>query len=295
MKMRGRPKLVRAKKKVPTVKREKAIGFKIVIVGFGRVGGALALGLQKAKWPVSVFPRSDSSVRRAASLGVRLADHDDLKSAAMCMLAVPDAAIADVAQTLIDDLGPQTTLIHLSGASGLDVFHANKRRVGSFHPLIAISDPSDVLAHHAVALAANHTSVTEQLKRLAEALQLHAIEIPESGRSAYHAGAVMCAGLAVALLDAGTAALERAGLKRDEALKSLLPLMQSALRGVSQRGLEKSITGPVVRGDIGTVQAHLATLSPDLGSIYRLLSQRALLLTSTLPHETQLALSRLLM
>ena len=41
---------------------------RVVIVGFGRVGGALALGLQAAQWDVAVLPRSADSVRRAASL-----------------------------------------------------------------------------------------------------------------------------------------------------------------------------------------------------------------------------------
>jgi predicted short-subunit dehydrogenase-like oxidoreductase (DUF2520 family) len=279
-----------------TALKEKALKpFPIVIVGFGRLGGALALSLKKARWPVSVFPRSNVSVRKAATLGVKLADHDDLHEAGMCIFAVPDATIHDVAQAMAEDLGAQTTLVHLSGAMHLDVFGFPKRKLGSFHPLVAVSDSTDSLAHYSAALASNHQSVNVQLHQLAHVLQMKPLHVPETGRASYHAGAVLCAGLTVALLDAGAAAFERAGLKREEAMGALLPLMQSALNAVAQRGIDRSLTGPVVRGDVGTVQAHLLALSPDLGSIYRLLSQRALLLTSTLPHETQLALSRLLM
>jgi predicted short-subunit dehydrogenase-like oxidoreductase (DUF2520 family) len=105
----------------------------------------------------------------------------------------------------------------------------------------------------------------------------------------------MSAGLLVALAEAAVSALEHAGLDRDTALESLLPLMSSALRGVQARGLEKGLTGPVVRGDVGVVQAHLEALPPELGGIYRLLSRRALRLAGTLPAETRLALERLLM
>jgi predicted short-subunit dehydrogenase-like oxidoreductase (DUF2520 family) len=70
--------------------------------------------------------------------------------------------------------------------------------------------------------------------------------------------------------------------------------MSSALRAIELRGLEKGLTGPVVRGDVGVVQSHLEALPPELGSIYRLLSRRALRLSTTLPPETRLALERLL-
>src|SRR5262245_17250024 len=72
----------------------------VVIVGFGRLGGALALGLRARGWPVCVFPRSDASVRRAAELGLTLADHEKLIAAEVCVLAVPDRVIASRAEEL---------------------------------------------------------------------------------------------------------------------------------------------------------------------------------------------------
>lgn len=268
----------------------------VVIVGFGRLGGALALGLQEAKWPVSVLPRSADGVRRAASMRLPLADHEALHEAALCILAVPDGAVAQAADLVEEDLGPITALVHLSGALPLTVFPKTKgpRVVGSFHPLVAVADPHDGLAGHAVAVAATSRLLTSTLERMAAALGLNPIEVPETGRAAYHAGAVMGAGLLASLADAAVTALEHAGLERQTALDALLPLMQSALRAVELRGLEKGLTGPVVRGDVGVVQSHLDALPPELGSIYRLLSRRALRLSTTLPAETRLALERLL-
>jgi predicted short-subunit dehydrogenase-like oxidoreductase (DUF2520 family) len=269
---------------------------RVVIVGFGRVGGALALGLKDAGYDVTVLPRAADSVRKAASLKVFLADHDDLRAAHLCILAVPDAAVGPAVELVEEDLGPQTALVHCSGALPLTVFaHARtKRPVGSFHPLAAISDLKDPLGGHAVALAATDRALHAQLAQLAEALQMTPIEVPETGRAAYHAGAVLSAGLAVALIDGAVSALQEAGLDREVALKALLPLSQSALRGIGARGLERGLTGPVVRGDVSVVQAHLEALPPELGSLYRLLSRRALRLTPALPPETKLALERLL-
>ncbi|MDP1824458.1 MAG: DUF2520 domain-containing protein [Archangium sp.] len=283
------------KKKKKTAPRRQATP-RVVIVGFGRVGGAIALGLREAGWDVAVLPRSADSVRKAASLRVFLADHDDLRAAQLCILAVPDSAVVPAMELVEEDLGPSTALVHCSGALPLATFATarTRRPVGSFHPLAAISDPKDSLSGHTVALASTDRTLHANLERMAAALGMSPLEVPETGRTAYHAGAVLSAGLLVALLDGAVSALEEAGLHRDVAIKALLPLSASALRGVSSRGLEKGLTGPVVRGDVGVVQAHLESLPPELGSLYRLLSRRALRLTPALPPETRLALERLL-
>ncbi len=277
-------------------KKQPRLPPRVVIVGFGRVGGAIAIGLRDAGWDVAVLPRSADSVRKAAALKVFLADHDDLRAAQLCILAVPDSAVHPAMELVEEDLGPSTALVHCSGALPLTVFSTarTKRPLGSFHPLVAISDPKDALSGHAVALASTDRTLHASLERMAGALGMSPVEVPETGRAAYHAGAVLSAGLLVALLDGAVSAFEEAGLNREVALKALLPLSASALRGVQSRGLEKGLTGPVVRGDVSVVQAHLETLPPEMGSLYRLLSRRALRLTPALPPETRLALERLL-
>jgi predicted short-subunit dehydrogenase-like oxidoreductase (DUF2520 family) len=268
-----------------------------VIVGFGRLGAALALRLKAAGWPVTVLPHSPESVRRAAKVGLKLADHEDLSSAALCVLAVPDARVAAVAASVAEDLGPEGALIHCAGALDLNAFGSAlaKRMRGSFHPLVAISDGSDRLADHSVALAASDRALMPVLWRMALALRMRPIEVPEARRAAYHAGAVMSAGLLVALLDAACAALEEAGVDRVAALNALLPLSASALQGIDKRGLSKGLTGPIARGDVNVVSAHLEALPEPLAGLYRVLSSRALgLVADTLPTQTRLALQRLL-
>jgi predicted short-subunit dehydrogenase-like oxidoreductase (DUF2520 family) len=272
---------------------------RVVIVGYGRIGGALARALTKARWSVSVLPRSPDSVRRAAYSGVRLADHDDLSTAQLCLLSVPDAQIANAADMVLEDLSAQTPLVHLSGALTLAAFGRTAidsgRALGSFHPLVAISDPSDSFAGHTASLAATNETLLVTLRTLATTLSMRTLEVPETGRAAYHAGAVLSSGLLVALADAAVASLEHAGVGREQSLDALLPLMRSGLEGLARRGFSKGLTGPVVRGDVGVVQAHLDALPPEVGSIYRLLSRRMLaLIGESLPAETLLALKRIL-
>lgn len=271
----------------------------IVIVGFGRLGGAIALGLQRARWPVTVFPRSGESVRRTVAFGLKLADQETLSRAVAVLLAVPDTAVAELAESIKADLGPDTAIVHCAGALDLSVFGTDpsslRRPRGSFHPLVAVSDPTDSLADHAVAISASSKELLQLLSRMAIDLSLAPIEVPEARRSAYHAGAVLAAGGLVSLASVAIDAFAEAGIPADVATSALLPLMRSALRGVSARGLERGLTGPVARGDLSVVQAHLSALPSDLAEVYRLLSLRALKVAGTrLPAETRVAMEKLL-
>lgn len=262
---------------------------RVVIVGAGRLGGALAAHLHRAKWPVKVLPRSDAAVRRVVKAGLALADLDDLARAQIVVLAVPDAQLSSAAKTIEADLGAKTALVHCAGALGLDAFGPGfeRRSRGSLHPLAAISDPDDGLPGHAAAVAASTKGLRLELEALARAVGLRPFLVPEVSRPAYHAGAVLAAGLSVALLDAGAAALGAAGLSTLDAVEALLPLMRSALRGVEHRGLSRGLTGPLVRGDVAVVEAHLAALPADVRGLYLRLSRRALRLAAPrLPSET---------
>lgn len=255
----------------------------VLVVGFGRMGGALAQGLDRTGWPVAVFPRSDASVKRAAELGFKLADLELMKFAALCILAVPDSAIRETAQALAADLGPHTVLIHCAGAMGLEAFGSEpavlSRPRASFHPLVAVSSPEDPLEGHSVALSASTPTLLPTLRRMAQDLGLAPLEVPEDKRAAYHAGAVLAAGSLVSLLGAAIDAFAVAGIPQKDAQAALVPLARSALRGLEQRGPVLGLTGPVVRGDVDVVRRHLESLPLELREIYKGLAYRAFVLT----------------
>jgi len=272
---------------------------RVVVVGVGRLGGALALGLKKAGWPVKVFPRSGESTRKAAKLNLAIADSVDLQQAEICILAVPDSVVPFVASNLMEDLGPSTALIHCAGALTLDALgqapENQARPRGSFHPLCAISDSSDDLKNHFVALAASDKKLMPLLWRMALALRLQPFEVPESQRALYHASAVLSAGLSVTLLATAVEAMKHSGVDSEVALPSLLALLRSALNGVEKRGLQRGLTGPIARGDLSVVAAHLKALPPEVVDTYRELSRQSVkLVHKTLPLETVTALESLL-
>lgn len=269
----------------------------VVVIGFGRLGGALALGLKRRKWDVSTLPRSGASVRRAVGLRIPLADHESLKQARIAILAVPDAAIERIAAELVKDLHPSCALVHCAGALTLDVLRirGETRAVGSLHPLCAVSSPEDSLAGHSAAVSASKPSLLRHLNRMAEALGLRTLKVEERERAAYHAAAVLSAGGLVALLSTAVETMARAGVKEAAAGEALMALMRSALHGVEQRGLSRGLTGPVVRGDVAVVEAHLGAVPKHARAVYRELMLRSLELAGpSLPKPTRWALAKLL-
>ena len=268
----------------------------MVIVGAGRLGGALALALAAKGWSVRLHSRGDDGRQRAEALGLKAATPADLRRARVVLLCVPDAAVPTVAKALSTTLPRTAALVHTAGALSLASLGTAKGRArGSFHPLCAVSSPRDSLAGHAVAVSTRSRALRDVLRRMAVDVGLQVLDVPEAHRAAYHAGAVMSAGGLVALADAAVAALGAAGIATDAALAVLLPLMRSALRGVEARGTSGGLTGPIVRGDAGVVAAHLAALPEDVAPLYRLLSRRALGLASQrLSPASRAALERLL-
>jgi predicted short-subunit dehydrogenase-like oxidoreductase (DUF2520 family) len=127
-----------------------------------------------------------------------------------------------------------------------------------------------------VAISATDDHLLKWLKKMAAALQMLPIAVPEKKRRAYHAGAMIGAGGIVALASASAAAFRAAGIDESRALAALLPLMRSALTGIEKHGLAAALTGPIARGDEGTVAGHLAALPANLIDLYRDLALRSL-------------------
>ncbi|MDY7228127.1 Rossmann-like and DUF2520 domain-containing protein [Hyalangium rubrum] len=269
---------------------------RVVVVGSGRLGGALALSLAARRWPVRVLSRTEEGRRRAQALGLKPATPQDLAQARVALLCVPDKAVSEVAREQARTLGKGAALVHCAGALSLQALGAPRgRATGSFHPLCAVSDPRDSLAGHAVAISTRSRALKAVLQRMAKDLELSVLHVPEARRAAYHAGAVLSAGGAVALMATAVEAMEHAGVSADQALAALLPLMRSALRGMEARGLAGGLTGPVVRGDAPVVAAHLQALPEEVAPVYRLLSLQALRLAEPrLSPEARVALAKLL-
>jgi len=105
------------------------------------------------------------------------------------------------------------------------------------------------------------------------------VRLPPAGKAAYHAAAVLAAGGFVGLLDGIAEVARGAGLDEAGALAIYAPLIRQSLANAERLGIDVALTGPFVRGDGGTVRAHLAALgrlAPGALELYRAVARREL-------------------
>ncbi len=240
----------------------------IGIVGGGSVGPALGAALVRAGWPVRAIASRDPDRRarfqalvpgaRAFAEATALLDEVEL-----VILAVPDDALADLGRSL--RLYSGQAMIHTSGALGADVLEparAAGTQVGSFHPLVAFADPElavEALAGSTIAIEGDD-QLASLLAEMAEAIGGTAVRLAPGTKSAYHAAAVLAAGGFIALLDAIAELGAVVGLDEQGSLDIYGRLAEQTLGNARALGLMRALTGPIVRGDVGTLTGHLATL-----------------------------------
>jgi predicted short-subunit dehydrogenase-like oxidoreductase (DUF2520 family) len=267
----------------------------IAIIGAGRLGTALALGLSERGYQIqTLIGRRVSNLKRAAALLdvpvqlLAVKDTDKFGVTDLVIVATPDDAITAVVNRL-SRLKAASTVLHTSGALSSEVLSrlaAQGWAVGSIHPLLSVSDPvvgarSFKGAFWCVEGGRQAVGIS---RRLVRDLEGYSFSIKSTAKPLYHAAAVMTSGNVVALFDVAIEMLTKCGLKRSEARRVLLPLLESTVTNLTIKVPSKAMTGTFARGDLATVERHLNALSPkdltDTRTLYRLLGERALTLAA---------------
>ena len=291
------PKAPRQKKSKPTVS----------IIGSGRLGTALGIALSRSGYSIqAVVARHLPTARKAAArvgrqpLALRANELDLLPPSKIVFLTAPDDEIAKIAQRLADSqrsLLEGSIALHTSGALSSDALEPLSRvgfRVGSLHPLVSVSDPrtAQKSLRGAFYCIEGDTAATRAARAIVRDLKGRSFTISSDNKPLYHAAAVMASGDVLALYDLATEMLVQCGLKRSNALRILLPLLQSTVDNLSRSDPARALTGTFARGDIATVRRHLEALSRDghleALEVYKLLGARSLQLASRNKLEPQL-------
>ncbi|MCW5981705.1 MAG: DUF2520 domain-containing protein [Bryobacteraceae bacterium] len=254
----------------------------VAIAGGGRVGQALGRLLAERGTPVAaVACRSAAHAEQAAAFigaGCAPAGYGELSAwAERTLIAVPDDAIEDVAARIAAGGMRRGLALHTSGALGHEALEPLARQgvhCGGLHPLQTVPSPSQGLAalRGAFFAVGGDEPAAKWAEDIAGALGGHAFRIAPGARPLYHAAAVMASNYLVALVDAATSLMERAGVAPDRALPALAPLVEASARNALALGPEKALTGPIRRGDAATVMRHLAALAdapPSVRKLYR--------------------------
>jgi len=252
----------------------------LALVGPGRAGTAIAVALVARGWTTVGVAGRDPG--RAAVLADRLGAPvrplaEVGRGAALVVVATPDAAIEEAATALLPALEEGAHVVHLAGARGIEAFGAARDAVGSWHfgalhPLQTLSGDDGAARLDGAYAAVEGPPVIADLAR---EIGMVPIRVDAAHRARYHAAAAVASNHLVAL--AGQ--VERLAVAADVPFDAFLPLMRASLDAVAAMGPAAALTGPVARGDVATVAAHLAALGPEERSAYVALACEALRLT----------------
>jgi predicted short-subunit dehydrogenase-like oxidoreductase (DUF2520 family) len=215
------------------------------IVGAGRLGHALAVGLCEAGVEV------EGPLGRGAQ-----------PQAPVVLLTVPDGEIRAAAESL--PLNAQV-IGHCSGATTLEPI--GDREGFSLHPLMTVPEAGASFQGAGCAVAGTSDRALAVARGLAAALGMTAVEVPDEDRAAYHAAASIAANFLVTLEGAAERLAATAGVPRE----LLAPLARAALENWAANGAEQALTGPVARGDEATIARQREAIeerTPDLLDVF---------------------------
>jgi len=252
---------------------------KLGFIGAGTVGTALSARLSGMGYPiVAVSSRSRASAQNLAQAvnGCRVFDSQGVAdNAELIFITTPDDAIAQVASQI--KWHPGQGVVHCSGADSADILQPAKKlgaQVGVFHPLqtfASVKQAMENIPGSTFALEAEEP-LLKTLKEMATALGGNWVELKAGDKVLYHAAAVIACNYMVTLIKLATDLWQTFDVPPQKATKALLPLLRGTIHNVETVGIPQCLTGPIARGDVGTIKKHLDALeqtAPHLVSTYR--------------------------
>jgi predicted short-subunit dehydrogenase-like oxidoreductase (DUF2520 family) len=241
---------------------------RVGVVGAGRVGAVLAARLRSAGHDVvAAAGDSDASLQRIATLLPGVPNAKPTAVARACdvlLLTVPDDMLGNVVSTLVGAgaIREGQHVVHTSGRHGLAVLApaaAVGARTAAVHPAMTFTGTAvdlDRLSGCVFGLTAADAD-RSFVEALVADLGGRPMWVPEQARTLYHAGLAHGANHLVTLVTEAMEVLAAAGA--DDPAGTLRPLLTAALDNALEHG-DAALTGPIVRGDAGTVAAHLEQL-----------------------------------
>jgi len=249
-------------------------------IGAGTTGTALAVRLSQKGCPVvAVSSRTLSSTRKLAGMvpdcRVCHTAQEVAEAAELIFITTPDDVIAQVCGEVQWREGK--SVVHCSGAHSVDILESAKKlgaAVGSFHPLQTFADVDQAIQNlpgSTFALEAEEPLLTTQ-KELTRLLNGNWVVLKPGDKVLYHAAAVFACNYMVTLVKLALDLWQNFGVSSKDATRALLPLLEGTINNIDNVGLPDCLTGPVARGDSGTIERHLSALetrSPALLTTYK--------------------------
>ncbi len=259
----------------------------ISFVGSGALAGGLAKLLHAQGFTIGeIVARSLPASRRKAgalarSVGAAAATPATAKlDCDLLWLAVPDAAVRDVSSMLAERARLPPVILHASGALSSQAMSALAERgvhTGSAHPMMTfVAGEPPSLQGAWFALEGSPRAV-RAARAVARKLGAKSFTIEPGAKALYHAFGAMLSPMLAAELAAAEKVGLRAGISSRDVRRIMEPIVLRTAHNVLRNGAGKSFSGPLARGDVGTVALHLESIAGSPESlVYRALMEYAI-------------------
>lgn len=248
----------------------------LTVIGCGTVGKTLA----KLWYDNQIFSMGavlnntlDSAFKAKQFIGAgRVAeDFHDLRSTDVWLIATPDDLIAESCTRLANTgvLKEGNLVVHTSGAhtsGNLGPAWASRAMTASLHPIKSFVDAETSVKTFAGTYCTfeGADDAREILQPAVEAIGGKFLNVKAENKPLYHAGTSILCNHICAVVDFGLTALDRSGIKKEEAIKAVEPILRETMENVLKMGGIDALTGPIARGDIETVRKQAGAIQGKL-------------------------------
>lgn len=255
----------------------------IGIVGCGRMGTAMAITLGGRGYRITgVASLHLTSAHKLADLcGISEATDrpwEITRDADVVFLTTPDGVIEPVCESISHQNGfsPAGVVLHCSGAYASTILSSARMSgtsIGSMHPLqsfASVDIQKNPFQGIRVAIEGDSQAM-ELATQMAKDIDALPMQILTQGKPMYHAAAVVASNFLVTLIAVAFRLIQQAGVPLQEAFAVLKPLIDGTLANIDRVGVHQALTGPVVRGDVKTVETHIQAIkktTPELLPFY---------------------------
>jgi len=287
---------------------KKTTRINLCVIGAGRVGTTVSCTLAEKELPSiklkAISSRSMESLNRAKKiLGSKAAgviftrENSKAVSLANCILiCTPDDVINSVCSEIFKDKSKDFKnyyAIHFSGSKSLEVLNSARAagaEIASIHPLksfASIEEAIKSLPGTVFGITYSSAESKKMAEFLVKSLGGEIIEVENNKKTLYHAAACVASNYLVTLINYAVLIHKKIGIKPEDSLKGLMGLVEGTVSNIKKMGTEKSLTGPIARGDVGTIKEHVKSFneffSKEDSALYRMMGIE----TSKIAHQNK--------
>ena len=287
---------------------KKTTRINLCVIGAGRVGTTVSYTLAEKELPniklKAISSRSMESLNRAKKILGRKAagviftrENSKAVSLANCILiCTPDDVINSVCSEIFKDKSKDFKnyyAIHFSGSKSLEVLNSARAagaEIASIHPLKSFASIEEAIKSLPGTIFGITYSSTESKKMaefLVKSLGGEIIEVENNKKPLYHAAACVASNYLVTLINYAVLIHKKMGIRPEDSLKGLMGLVEGTVSNIKKMGTEKALTGPIARGDVGTIKEHVKSFneffSKEDSALYRMMGIE----TSKIAHQNK--------